>query len=565
MEPRAYSYIRFSTPEQEKGDSLRRQSNPIEEIAAKLNLPLDNTLKLTDRGLSAYKGDNLTKGAMGEFLKLVDKNKIAVGSCLIIENFDRLTRLNMPEAINLLTGLLLKGIDIYTVMDEKHFSKDTYEITDLITSAVILQQGNLESEKKSLRLKEAWENKRKTISDTLFTSKAPSWLKAVGQNEGKRFIEIPEAVQVIREIFRMRLNGMGRDKIVRELNKRDVWRPPGRRRKNADKQLIPSWRTSYIDKILRNNRAVLGEFQPHKFIVEADGKRKRVPDGPVQLKHFPAIIDEETYNRVQSTFETYDGTRKHQGGRNGMVNNLFGNLAYCSECNFPIQYVNKGYTSKGGQYIVCDKQRREVDGGCTNAKIKYSKFEENILLFCAGLDVSEIITDSKDRLSELSNLQKHLQAIDGELKILSPQLDDIALEIVKTSNETLKITHRHNASRLAIRLDKLKQDKKDTEIKISELSFSSKNTEQQLNDVQELISRMKVLEGQDRIDLRLSLRNQMRRLIKKIIVNLDKKTVTIFFQSGQVRAINLITGRVTNAYPKRAGFIKTDKGFIKKP
>ena len=44
--PKAYSYKRFSSPEQAHGDSLRRQTEYSEQVATKLNLPLDDTLKL---------------------------------------------------------------------------------------------------------------------------------------------------------------------------------------------------------------------------------------------------------------------------------------------------------------------------------------------------------------------------------------------------------------------------------------------------------------------------------------------------------------------------------------
>ena len=282
------------------------------------------------------------------------------------------------------------------------------------------------------------------------------------------------------------------------------------------------------------------------------------------VNYFPQIIDEETYNRVQATFQQWDKNEKHQGGRNGIISNLFRNLAYCSECNFPIQYVNKGYTTKGGQHLICDKELRVVDGGCTKSKIKYSLFEDYLLTFCSGLDVSDIIPNSKKRLSEIADLNNHLKAVKFELSEILIKLPKIAEEIVTTSNETLKNVHRHNSLRLALRKEELEKDQKITENKISELNYSTQNSGQQLKDIQDLISRMKELDGQARIDLRLSLRNQLRHLIKKIVVHLDDQKAVIFFQSGQRRAINFITGRVTDAYPKSAGYIKTDKGFIKK-
>lgn len=63
--PKPYSYILFSTPEQEKGDSIRRQVELRDKYVREHGLTLDNSLRLTDRGLSDYKGLQRTKGALG--------------------------------------------------------------------------------------------------------------------------------------------------------------------------------------------------------------------------------------------------------------------------------------------------------------------------------------------------------------------------------------------------------------------------------------------------------------------------------------------------------------------
>jgi len=76
MSPKVYSYIRLSTPEQIKGDSLRRQTESSEEWAKDRGLTLDDSLNLRDPGLSAYKGDHRAHGALGGFLKLVEAGKI---------------------------------------------------------------------------------------------------------------------------------------------------------------------------------------------------------------------------------------------------------------------------------------------------------------------------------------------------------------------------------------------------------------------------------------------------------------------------------------------------------
>jgi DNA invertase Pin-like site-specific DNA recombinase len=60
---KAYSYVRFSTPDQAKGDSYRRQTEAASEYAHANNLELDTELTFTDLGVSAFRGANAKTGA----------------------------------------------------------------------------------------------------------------------------------------------------------------------------------------------------------------------------------------------------------------------------------------------------------------------------------------------------------------------------------------------------------------------------------------------------------------------------------------------------------------------
>ena len=86
---KAYSYIRFSTPEQLKGDSLRRQLESSRKYALEHNLVLDESLR--DLGVSAFKGKNATEGALKRFMELIDAGQVEQGSILILESLDRLS------------------------------------------------------------------------------------------------------------------------------------------------------------------------------------------------------------------------------------------------------------------------------------------------------------------------------------------------------------------------------------------------------------------------------------------------------------------------------------------
>ncbi|XBG30091.1 recombinase family protein [Pseudomonas sp. 13.2] len=76
MKPKAYSYARFSTPEQGKGDSYRRQRAAAEEYCAANGLELADTkeYRFFDNGRSAYKAKHLNDtGDFGRFLSYVDE------------------------------------------------------------------------------------------------------------------------------------------------------------------------------------------------------------------------------------------------------------------------------------------------------------------------------------------------------------------------------------------------------------------------------------------------------------------------------------------------------------
>jgi hypothetical protein len=85
-EPLAFSYIRFSTPEQMKGDSIRRQTAAAAEWCRRKKVRLDASMSLHDLGKSAYLGEhrkNPDRHALAAFLKLVEGGKVPRGSYLI--------------------------------------------------------------------------------------------------------------------------------------------------------------------------------------------------------------------------------------------------------------------------------------------------------------------------------------------------------------------------------------------------------------------------------------------------------------------------------------------------
>ncbi|MEI8315118.1 MAG: recombinase family protein [Verrucomicrobiota bacterium] len=89
-----FSYIRFSSGQQAKGNSTDRQLDIAPQVARDKGWELNNNLSIADLGLSAFKKANLgPKGKLGAVLTGVQSGKIPKGSVMIVEALDRLTRI----------------------------------------------------------------------------------------------------------------------------------------------------------------------------------------------------------------------------------------------------------------------------------------------------------------------------------------------------------------------------------------------------------------------------------------------------------------------------------------
>src|SRR5262245_11437986 len=121
--PRAYSYLRFSTPEQGHGDSRRRQTLLAERYATKHGLVLDRALRMSDEGGSAYQSKNGRHGALCKFLQSMDGGLVEPGSFLLVESLDRISRANPWDAMPIFQQIINAGVSIVTLQDERVWNR----------------------------------------------------------------------------------------------------------------------------------------------------------------------------------------------------------------------------------------------------------------------------------------------------------------------------------------------------------------------------------------------------------------------------------------------------------
>ena len=166
---KAYSYIRFSTDIQLKGDSLRRQKEASKKYAEEHDLELIEQYE--DLGVSGFKGKQ-SSGALGKFILAVKNNQINAGSYLLVEEFDRLSRQSPIVAQQQFLELINLNIIVVTLADGEVFSREsiTEKPQQLFISLIKMMAANDESKKKSERLSATYNNKRKNASTKKLTA-----------------------------------------------------------------------------------------------------------------------------------------------------------------------------------------------------------------------------------------------------------------------------------------------------------------------------------------------------------------------------------------------------------
>ena len=160
LKPLCYSYIRFSTPDQIKGDSNRRQIDKARAWALDNGYEFDESLTIRDEGKSAYKGAHLKTGNLGKFLlRIKDDDEIPKGSVLYVEAVDRLTRMEFTDAMHLILGLLEKvKLVIPQLLDQKTEVLFTSLLVYVLGLTLSLK-GNLRTSKHHGKVSEEWPKK----------------------------------------------------------------------------------------------------------------------------------------------------------------------------------------------------------------------------------------------------------------------------------------------------------------------------------------------------------------------------------------------------------------------
>ena len=509
----AYSYVRFSTPQQALGDSLRRQVEAAEQFCAENGYALDRSLTLHDKGVSAFRGANIEIGRLGEFLRLVKSGVVKKGSALCVENLDRISRAEVTDAFGLLMDLIRAGITVITLSDKRIYSRETFakDVGELMCSIVFLMRAHDESHVKSVRVKAAYDQRKKEAKENGFKSLAwcPPWCDF---DKERGYVVNKGRAAVVRRIYDEFLKGNGTFRIARIFNKEDVPRL-GHRSFKEYHNTAKEWYKKTIRDFLFDKR-VYGYCQ---FLDKED--------------FFPVIISKDKFNEVQHRLAIRSAARP-TGGPVESVGNLFTGLVRCAHCGDVMSktITRKTYKTKTTLYVylVCDGARS--GRGCSYKSIPYSKFETWVLDALRVDTFHKMLSDTNPS----KDAEDKLEALQGESITNQKQIEKLTALVLKSEKPSFTLAAKLNE--FEVRQVELS---KEIQLAAAKLKSSQSAPVNAVGILQRIDQLRKTNDG------RLKIREALRSIFDKITLDTATNEIGFHFKSGFVGHVSTWLGEET--------------------
>lgn len=320
----AYSYIRFSTAKQLKGDSYERQQAMLDVWAeANPTYTLNRELTFKDLGITGRTGKHLKHG-FGKLLEAIKKGSIGAGDVILIENIDRAGRMEPGIMSGILLDILNAGVTLITLDDRQVYTQESLRGGSFYILVGKVQAAFNYSEVLSGRMKASYKTRNKlAIEGKTPKRNTPVWLTS----EGK---EIKEISPFIKQAFEDYAAGLGERRIYERILENGGSKYP------CFVRMAPSTVKRWM-----TNRTVLGEWQG-------------IPNV------YPVVVEPELFYRVQKRME------EKFAPRSAPVKHKYTGLVVCGECGK--NFNTKHYQATGLSVMECSSRARRGSTACSNSR-----------------------------------------------------------------------------------------------------------------------------------------------------------------------------------------------------
>ena len=287
----------------------------------------------------------------------------------------------------------------------------------------------------------------------------------------KKWIVDPEAAQVVKDIFRMCLEGKGYETIARLLQENKVlvpmayWQSKGLNRGGKKTQANPyKWCKTTVSKILAQQE-YCGDIINFKTYSKSFKNKTRIlnsEDNWTVFKdvHEP-IIDRETFEQVQ---KLVGKTRRRQPKADNWERNMFCDLLYCADCGRKLwfninhdkvdipffscgNYHGRRGTCKSTHYLRADAIEQVVMLELRRLTSFLKDDEETFAELLAQKTNKDILTEKKQTEAEL---QKSVARIETVSRMYEKLYEDNAAGKV-TDEWFMQLSHKYEVERFELK------------------------------------------------------------------------------------------------------------------
>ncbi len=360
-------------------------------------------------------------------------------------------------------------------------------------------------------------------------------------NKRQEFEVVPTEAEIVREIFRLYIDGWGYKKIANHLTDEGIPTPrmAERQRKEAagegsHRPVKPTWAIVTVQGILDND-FYIGTLRQGKYTrKKINGKelRRDECDHIIIEHHHQEIIDYRTFATARALRESrstahYRGQKKYD--------NVYSGFLFCGDCGSPMFAMSRRDIKDAYR---CGTYHRRGLKGCTSHHIRVDKLDELLKLYVQKVkdnsaamldrlnaDLSREAEDVAETEKSAENLEAVLADLQEELKATKRQrIRDIMKH--PDQEDTLEATYDELESDLLRRMGGIQNqialtaDKRNTIIRVNR---AAKTAMEVFDDIL----------AKDKLD-----RNDLQLIIEKIVVfedHLDihlKADVDSILQSG---------------------------------
>ena len=408
-------YERLSRDDELQGDSnsIVNQKAMLEKYANENGFK--NLRHFTDDG---YSGTNFNRPAWQELISLVDEGKV---DTIIVKDMSRIGR-NYLE-VGMYTEVKFPNSNIRFIAINNSVDSDNQQDNDFTPFLNIINEFYVKDTSKKIRASA----KTKGESGEHLTANPPyGYMK--DPDDPKRWVVDDEAAQVVKRIFNLCLESCGTSQIARILKDDKIETPTAYRIRNGGKSTRApenpyAWSARTISFIL-SRQEYLGRTVNFKTSKPSYKSKKKVLNPPEMWKIFEntheAIIDEETFNRVQELRE-----KRRRPTKTGKTN-MFSGVAMCADCGGRMCFSTRKNFDETQDYFVCYTARSKGKEACPTHYIRAAVLEEGtlknlrlvcLLVSCFEDEIRESVgaLRTEEAKKELSGKKKLLQKSENRI------------------------------------------------------------------------------------------------------------------------------------------------------